>query len=246
MRRLNAELERRVRERTAELARAHNDLQQVAYISAHDLQEPVRMVGVYTQKLARRYHATFDAEGRGDMEYIVGEAQRMGAQLNDLLAYLEVEQKGPGIINTNCEEVLRRVLAKAREALAAAGGSVTHDPLPTTAVNPTQLQFVLSHLIDNAMKFHAAAPVRIHVWAEREGSAWRFAVRDNGIGINPEHTDKIFRFFQRLHPRSQHPGTGMGLAICRKIVEQHGGRIWVDSTPGEGSTFYFTLPDSRV
>jgi len=250
--RLNRELEQRVQERTAalaqhaaELARVNDDLRQVAYISAHDLQEPVRMVSIYTQKLAKRYRDTADAETAEAMSFVVESAKRIATQLNDLLAYLEVDRKGQGVTATDCETVLRHVLKALDEPIRASGATVIHDSLPTLEANTAQLQLVFHHLLDNALKFRTTAPPRVHVWAEREAHGWRFAVQDNGIGIDPKHAERIFQVFRRLHTRSEYPGTGIGLAICKKIVERHGGRIWVESQPGEGAVFHFIISEVR-
>jgi light-regulated signal transduction histidine kinase (bacteriophytochrome) len=169
----------------------------------------------------------------------------MRAQFTDLIHYLEVDAQGQGRSTTNCEEVLRLTLEALHDPITASGAAVTHDPLPTLDANAAQLRLVFQELLDNALKFRNSAPPRVHVWAEREEGGWRFAVRDNGIGIDPQGAGQLFGFFRRLHPRQQYPGTGMGLAICKKIVERHGGRMWVESTPGEGSTFLFTIADRR-
>ena len=243
LRTLNAELDQRVQERTADLERTNADLRQVAYVSAHDLQEPVRQMGLYTQKLAKRYRDALDAETQEAVGFIVEAAQRMVAQFTDLTHYLEVDEQGPGVSTTDCEEVWRRILEVLQDPITASGATITHDPLPTLAANAAQLQLVFQELLDNALKFRNSAPPLVHVRAEREERGWRFAVRDNGIGIDPQLTGQLFGFFRRLHPRQQYPGTGMGLAICRKIVERHGGRIWVESQPGQGATFLFTISE---
>jgi two-component system, sensor histidine kinase and response regulator len=240
--RLNAELERRVAERTADLQRVNEDLRQVAYISAHDLQEPVRQVGVYTQKLAKRYGDTRDAETVEAMDFIIEGAQRMAAQFNDLMRYLEVDERGQEKAATDCEEVLQRALEPLRGPVSASGATVTHDPLPTVEANAHQLQIIFHELLDNALKFCNSAPPRVHVWATRQERGWRFAIRDNGIGIDPQYYGRLFGFFRRLD-RQRYEGTGMGLAICKKIVERHGGRIWIEPTPGGGTTLLFTIGD---
>ena len=228
-----------------DLARAHADLRQVAYVSAHDLQEPVRQVGVYTQKLAKRYRNSLDTEIQEAIDFIVEGTKRMQAQFTDLLHYLEMEEPSDGIIMTDCELLLQYAFDALQEPIATSGAIITHDPLPTIKAHAKHLQLVFQELLDNTVKFRNSAPPRIHIWAEREKQAWRFAVRDNGIGIDPQWTGRLFGLFRRLHPRQQYPGTGMGLAICRKIVERHGGRIWVESQLGAGTTVFFTINEMK-
>ena len=243
LRTLNAELDQHVQGHTAELARADADLRQVAYVSAHDLQEPVRQVGLYTQKLAKRYRDSLDAETTEAVDFIVEGTSRMAAQFTDLMHYLEVDATGHGVTTTESETLLRHALEQLQVPLTASGATVTYDPLPTIEANAAQLQLVFQELLDNALKFRNSAPPHVHVWAEHEERGWRFAVRDNGIGIVPQAVGQLFRFFRKLQRHTTYPGTGMGLAICKKIVERHGGRIWIDSTLGHGTTVYFTIQD---
>lgn len=226
-----------------DLARAHADLRQVAYVSAHDLQEPVRQVGIFTQRIAQRYQATLDPDIQEAIAFVVEGTHRMRAQFTDLLHYLEIEEPGMAMATTNCETTLQHTLEVLREPIAMSDATITHDPLPTLVANAKHLQLLFQELMDNAVKFHDAAPPQVHVWAEREAHGWRFAVRDNGIGIEPSAMSQLFRFFRKLQRRTDYPGTGMGLAICKKIVERHGGRIWVESQPGKGTTFFFTIGD---
>jgi light-regulated signal transduction histidine kinase (bacteriophytochrome) len=239
---LNAELEDRVRERTTALERANADLRQLAYVSAHDLQEPVRAVSTYTQLLARRYRGKLDVEADRFINYTVEGASRVQALLTDLLAYLQIDQSDTERSETNCEDLFATALRSLQDTLSASAAVVTHDPLPTVRANATQLTLVFRNLLENALRFRLAQPVRVHVWAERRDDAWLFAVRDNGIGIEPQYAKQIFLMFERLHTQAEYPGTGMGLTICHKIIERHGGRIWVESQVGQGATFYFTLP----
>jgi PAS domain S-box-containing protein len=225
------------------LEQANADLRQIAYIFAHDLQEPVRQVGLYTQWLAQRYRDVRDAETTQAMDFIVDGARRMQAQFADLRHYLEVDELGHSVTTTDCEALLCNAVEALREPLAARGATVTHDPLPTLDANAYQLQLVFQELLDNALKFHNDVPPKIRVWTERETGGWRFAVRDNGIGIDPRYQGQLFGLFRQLQRYTAYPGTGMGLAICKKIIDHHGGRIWIESTPGEGATFYFTIPD---
>ncbi len=224
-----------------ELARAHDDLRQMSYVSAHDLQEPVRQVGLYTQLLAARFRDSLDAETQEAVAFIVDGTKRMQAQFTDLMHYLEVDGQDLGVVTTDCEILLQQALLALHDVISTSGATITHDPLPTLVANPAQLQLVLQELLDNALKFRDSTPLRVHVWAEREEDGWRFAVRDNGIGIEPQSADQLFRFFRKLQRRTDYPGTGMGLAICKKIVERHGGRIWIDSQPGKETTVYFTI-----
>ncbi len=246
IRRLNAELEQRVNERTAELKRSNEDLQQFAYVASHDLQEPLRMVSSYVQLLERRYKGKMDADADEFIGYAVDGANRMQTLIKDLLAYSRVETHGKPFAPTDCEDILRHVMANLQLRIAGSDVEVTHAPLPMIVADGTQLVQLFQNLISNAIKFHSAAPPRIHIAAERRGEEWIFSVRDNGIGIDPQYAERIFVIFQRLHTAAKYPGTGIGLAICKKIVERHGGRIWVESTFGAGATFYFTIPKAHI
>ncbi len=237
-----AELEQRVQERTAELARSNHDLEQFAYVASHDLQEPLRMVSSYTQLLAKRYKGQLDADADEFIAYAVEGAARMQTLINDLLAYSRVGLRGKPFERTPTADVLEQALAGLQIALQEQAALVTHDNLPVVAGDASQLVQLFQNLIGNAIKFRGEAPPRVHVSARDAGREWVFAVRDNGIGFDPQFAERIFVIFQRLHTRAEYPGTGIGLAICKKIVERHGGRIWVESRTGEGATFYFTLP----
>jgi light-regulated signal transduction histidine kinase (bacteriophytochrome) len=210
------------------------------------LQEPERQAGVYSQLIAKRCGDSLDAGIREAIAFIVEGTKRMQAQFTDLMHYLEIEEPDDGISTTDCEAVLRCALDALREPIAASSAMITHGPLPTLAANTNHLQLLFQELIDNAVKFRTNAPPCIHIWAEREKDGWRFAVRDNGLGIAPQGIGQLFGFFRKLHQRQQYPGTGMGLAICKKIVERHGGRIWLDSNLGEGTTIYFTISELRT
>ena len=225
----------------AELERSNRDLEQFAYVASHDLQEPLRMVSNYTQLLARRYQGKLDKDADEFIGYAVDGATRMQTLINDLLAFSRVGTKGSEFKATDCESVLERTLGYLQASIDENGAQVTHDPLPAVMADAGQLGQVLQNLIGNAIKFRGQEPPRIHVSARRDGDGWTFSVRDNGIGVGPEYHDRIFVIFQRLHGRDEYQGTGIGLAICKKIVERHGGRIWLDSQPGKGTTFYFTL-----
>ncbi|MEP0843216.1 MAG: PAS domain S-box protein [Phycisphaerae bacterium] len=224
-----------------ELSRSNTELERFAYIASHDLQEPLRMVGSYTQLLARRYRGRLDADADEFIGYIVDGVAQMQALINDLLAFSRVGSQAKPFVPTDCEAVLDRALSHLHVAIQECGAVVTRDPLPTVQADPTQLGQLFQNLIGNAVKFRGESPPEIHVSASCRGGEWVFSVRDNGIGIEAEYFERIFVLFQRLHGRMKYPGTGIGLTICKKIVERHGGRIWVESEVGRGSTFYFTL-----
>jgi PAS domain S-box-containing protein len=226
-----------------ELKRSNADLEQFAYVASHDLQEPLRMVASYTQLLARRYHGKLDADADEFITYAMDGATRMQTLINDLLAYSRVGTRGKPFEPTDVAAVLQAVLANLAIAIRESGAVVTHAALPEVKADPSQFVQLLQNLIGNAVKFRSESPPQIHLGVERLPGEWRFSVRDNGVGIEPQYFQRIFAVFQRLHTQREYPGTGIGLAICKKIVERHGGRIWVDSQPGQGSTFYFTLPD---
>jgi two-component system CheB/CheR fusion protein len=225
----------------AELQRSNEELQQFAYVVSHDLNEPLRMVSSYVQLLGERYRGKLDAAADEFIGYVVEGTTRVQALIQDLLAYTRVDGKVQEFTAVDCEAVLQHALGDLRIAIEESGAAVTHGPLPTVRGEGKQLGLVFQNLIGNALKFRSQAPPRIHISARRDGSQWVFAVQDNGIGIDPRHVARIFQVFQRLHTRSEYPGTGIGLSICKKIVERHGGRIWVESELGKGATFLFTL-----
>jgi PAS domain S-box-containing protein len=226
----------------AELRRSNQDLEQFAYVASHDLQEPLRIVVGFTQLLAQRYQDQLDADAQEFIRFAVEGATRMQGLIRDLLAYSRVTTRGAGRETADAHAALQPALWNLRAAIQDTGAQVTSEALPTVLADATQLTQVFQNLIGNALKFHGEVPPRVHVTATPQDGAWVFAVQDNGIGIDPQYFDRIFLIFQRLHARDRYPGTGIGLALCQRIVERHGGRIWAESTPGHGATFYFTLP----
>jgi light-regulated signal transduction histidine kinase (bacteriophytochrome) len=231
-----------LREKTEELARSNEDLEQFAYVASHDLQEPLRMVTSYVQLLARRYQGRLDSDANEFIGFAADGAVRMRKLINDLLTYSRVGMRGNELEPTDSEAALAQSVNDLKVAIEESGALVTHDPLPTVMADRPQLGQLFQNLIGNAIKFRSNEPPRVHISASRNGNGWTFSVRDNGIGIAPEYSERIFVIFQRLHSREEYAGTGIGLAICKKIVDRHGGRIWVNSEVGKGATFYFTLP----
>ena len=236
------ELEKRVAQRTAALERSNKELEQFAYVASHDLQEPLRMVSSYVQLLAQRYEAQLDDKARKYIGYAVDGALRMQQLIEDLLLYSRAGTHDDALEPTDSGAALGAAVQSLAKAIEESGASVTHDALPVVRADTAQLAQVFQNLLSNAVKFHGEAPPRVHVSAEDRKSEWVFSVRDNGIGIDPRHADRVFVLFQRLHTRQEYPGTGIGLAVSRKTVEHRGGRIWFESEPGVGSTFYFTIP----
>jgi signal transduction histidine kinase len=264
---LNKELERRVLERTeeldssnkslqaaivvrqeteAELRRSNQELEQFAYVASHDLQEPLRMVGSYVQLLAKRYQGKLDTDADEFIAFALDGAHRMHGLIDDLLAYSRVGTRAAALTPTDANVVLDAALTNLKLTVEEAGALVTHDRLPTVRADSGQLGHVFQNLVSNALKFRGSDPPRVHIAATRRDGEWCFSVQDNGIGIDPQYFDRIFVIFQRLHNREHYAGTGVGLAIAKKIVERHGGRIWVESEPGRGANFRFTLPAVKV
>lgn len=237
-RRVEEELSRRA----DELARSNAELERFAYVASHDLQEPLRIVASYTQLLSRRYQGQLDSDADEFIAYIVDGAVRMKQLINDLLAYSRLSTQAKEFEPVDCQAILSQALINLGMAIEESGAVVTHDPLPTILGDSFQIGQLFQNLIGNAIKFRSDLPPRIHLSSKEKENKRLFSVRDNGIGIEPEYNDRIFIIFQRLHGRGEYPGTGIGLAICRKIVERHGGTIWVESALGKGSTFYFTIP----
>ena len=227
---------------TQELARSNSELEQFAWVASHDLQEPLRMVASYTQLLSKRYKGKLDADADEFIAFAVDGATRMRRLINALLELSRVGTRGKDFEATDCDAIYNRTLVNLQGLVEESGAVVTHDRLPTVMGDVTQLGQLFQNLIANAIKFRGDEQLTVHVGAEQRNGHWEFCVRDNGIGIDPEYAERIFVVFQRLHGKGDRPGTGIGLSICKKIVELHGGRIWVKSQPDEGAAFYFTLP----
>ncbi len=228
-----------------ELTRSNAELEQFAYVATHDLQEPLRAVASCVQLLQKRYEGQLDARADEFITHAVDGTKRMQTLINDLLAYSRISTHAQVFASTNCEMVLHEVLANLMVASAESSATVTHDALPTVNGDATQLAQLFQNLIGNALKFRGERPPKIHVGAVRKDGEWRFTVADNGIGMEPQYFERVFLVFQRLHTRKEYQGTGIGLAICKKVVERHGGRIWAESEPGQGSTFCFTIPERK-
>jgi signal transduction histidine kinase len=244
MRRERRRGEEKLRLSLEELARSNAELEQFAYVVSHDLQEPLRMVASYVQLIEERYKDQLDGNGREFIAYAVDGATRMKRMITDLLTYSRAGKNGKEIVAMPCEAALGQACADLRASITESAAEISHGPLPTVLGDAAQFAHLFQNLIGNAIKFRNQAPPRVHVSAQLNGQEWVFSVRDNGIGLDPQFADRIFMVFQRLHAREDYPGTGIGLAIARKIVEQRGGRIWVESEPGKGATFNFTVPVS--
>jgi light-regulated signal transduction histidine kinase (bacteriophytochrome) len=235
--------EQRLHQRAEELAQSNLELERFAYIASHDLQEPLRMVITYTQLLERAYHECFDTRGAQYLQFIVEGATRMKALVDALLEYARIGRDAPRLERVACAAVLDDVLTSLHLTLAEAQAQVTWEPLPTVHADRVQLGQVLQNLLTNAIKFRGAAPPRIHLSACKSHGQWQITCTDNGMGFAPEYAERIFLPFQRLYAdRHTYPGSGIGLAICKKIIEAHGGRIWAESVPDQGATFRFTIP----
>ncbi len=231
--------------RAEDLARSNADLEQFAYVASHDLQEPLRMVSSYMQLLSERYEAELDETGQRYIHYAVDGASRMQSLVRDLLSFSRVGSRGLEKVPTDLNRVVGQTLNNFEVAIKECGAVVTSDDLPAVNGDPGQLTQLFQNLIGNAIKFHGATQPEVRISAERRSDEWLFSVADNGVGFDAKYAERVFVIFKRLHSREEYPGTGIGLAICKKIVERHGGRIWADSEIGQGTTIFFTLPQSE-
>ena len=234
--------ERELARALVELRRSNEELERFAYVVSHDLQAPLRTIASFSEMLQEDWKGRLDADADQLLGRIIAAVSRMRRLLLDLLAYSRVGTAQAEFEPTSLEAVFAAALEDLAAAVEESGAVITHDPLPTVTADPAQLEQLLSNLLGNALKFRSDEAPVIHVSARRERDVWLFGVRDNGIGIDPRYADAIFNVFERLHGANDYPGTGIGLAICKRIVERHRGRIWVDSRPNDGATFWFTLP----
>lgn len=239
-------VEEELRHRTEELEKSNKDLEQFAYVAAHDLREPLLAVAAYLKLLERRYAGRLEHEAEKYIAGALNSTIRMDALIQSLLSYSRLGTSEKCFEQTDCARILDTAIANLQLVMNESGATVTSDPLPTVMANSSQLLQLFQNLLSNAIKFAGEKPPEIHVGAVRNDDEWKYFVKDNGIGIEPPYFDRIFLLFQRIRNRPEYPGTGIGLANCRRIVEHHGGRIWVQSTPGKGSTFFFTIPDRKT
>ena len=243
IRQLNANLEERVLERTNALLQSNEELQQFAYVASHDLQEPLRTVSIYAQLLAKRYNGKLLGDADRFIDFIVKGAARMEKLIHDLLDFSQVEARGADFFTwTSCDEALDDAIRNLLSLIEDSGAVITREPLPAVNGDPIQLIRLFQNLLVNSIKYHSGEQPHVHVFAERNGAEWIVSVKDNGIGIEPQYAEKVFGIFRVLQARDNSAGSGMGLAICRKIVSRHNGKIWVESALGKGATFRFTLP----
>jgi len=227
------------------LERSNRELEQFAYVASHDLQEPLRMVSSYTQLLARHFEGQLDEKAKKYIDYAVDGAVRMQQLINDLLTFARLGTRGAPFNPVDTHALLGVVIKNLSVSIAEARAMITNDDLPVVSADASQLTMVFQNLMANAIRFRGETPPHIHVSAAQRDREWVFSVKDNGIGIDEKYKDRIFVIFQRLHTREEYPGTGIGLAICKRIIERHGGRIWFKSQPGSGTSFFFTIPKNR-
>lgn len=253
LRKYREHLEELVEQRTAELkkmadelTRSNKDLKEFAYVVSHDLKEPLQVIKGFLMLFEKRYKDKLDEKANEIIRFTVDGAKRMQELIKDLLEYSQVGNRGKEFKPTDCSLILNKAISNLKVSIEESRAVVTHDTLPMVMADAIQLSSLFQNLIGNAIKFHGSEAPMVHISTERKGDEWLFSVRDNGIGIDPKFADRIFAVFQRMHSSDEYPGTGIGLAICKKIVEHHGGRIWVESEPGKGATFYFTIPERQA
>jgi len=237
--------QRALEEANAELSRSNTELEQFAYVASHDLQEPLRSVSSCLQLLEKHYIGKIDDRANEFIHHAVSACQRMRDLIDGLLTLSRVHATADPLAPTDTDEIFKQACSNLEHAIQSCGARIDHEPLPVVCAHPQMLMHLFQNLISNALKFSTGQSPVVHVGAQRNGNDWVFSVSDDGIGIEKHHFDRIFQLFQRLHTREEYTGTGLGLAICQKIVAQHGGKIWVESSPGKGSTFFFTLPAVR-
>ena len=226
-----------------DLARSNDDLEQFAYAASHDLQEPLRTIGAYMDLVKNRYARVLDDTAIEFIDFAIDGAERMRILIDDLLEYSRVDTRGMPLEPVNCNDVVEDALGNLNQAIADSRAKVEASPLPTINGDRSQLSRMFQNLVGNALKFRQEnRRPRVQIWAELRGQEWVFAIKDNGIGIAPEHQDRVFEMFSRLHSRARYSGAGIGLALCSKIAQRHGGGIWVESEAGKGATFRFNIP----
>jgi PAS domain S-box-containing protein len=235
--------EEELRKLTEDLKQSNADLQQFAYAASHDLQEPLRSVAGFTRLLEKRYEGKLDKKADEFINNIIDDVKRMQIMIKDLLEYSRIDTRGEIFEVTDCSVALGGAIYNLRSAVEKSGLQLTYDALPTLIADGSQLKRLFQNLISNAIKFRSDKIPKVHISSRREGNHWLFSVQDNGIGIHPQDFSQIFLIFRRLHTSEEYPGSGIGLSICKRIVERHGGQMWLESAPGKGSTFYFTIPD---
>lgn len=245
IRELNLLLEQKVRERTAELTRSNDDLAQFAYVASHDLKEPLRTIAIFTELLDQEHGESLNPQAQEGLTYILSGVRRMHELIDDLLAYSQVESRESNVKPVDLNAVVQEALFNLHRVIQEAGAEVTADPLPTVTGDRVQLTQLLQNLVGNSIKYRSKESPRIHISFALDVFENVISVRDNGIGIDPRYAESVFKLFKRLHVREEYPGNGVGLAICRRIVERHGGRIWIESDGATGSTFHFTMPASK-
>lgn len=234
-----------LREYSESLSRSNSELEQFAYIASHDLQEPLRMIGSYLQLLEQRYKGRLDKDADDFINYSIDGANRLQQMINDLLVFSRVQTRGKEPTDTHVELALKGALENLRPSIQESKAKISYTNLPTVNADPIQLTMLFQNLLSNAIKFHGKETPEIKISSRIDKQMVEFCILDNGIGIDPQYKDRIFVIFQKLHNRDEYPGTGIGLAVCKRIIARHGGQIWVESKPGAGTKFYFTLPQAK-